>query len=222
MSKIIQRKFDRICNHDERSKNFPILALIGEKAKPISKTWDCAIVLDQGKEGACTGFGTSHEGAAEPCIVPNITNDTAKQLYYRARQLDDFPGEDYEGSTVLAAVKAACELGWYTEYRWAFSIKDLALAIGHQGPAILGTRWYEGMSSPNWRNIIKPTGSLLGGHCYCVIGYDAKNDLFLILNSWGPKWGKNGRCWIRGRDLAQLLRHDGEACIPVIRKGGLV
>lgn len=215
------RKFDRICRHDERSRQFPIMALIKKSVSPVTKIWDCSIVLDQGREGACTGFGTSHEGAAEPCVVPNITNETAKKLYYRARQLDDFPGEDYEGSTVIAAVKAACELGWYDEYRWAFSVKDLILALGHQGPAILGMRWYEGMSTPNSRNIIRPTGSLLGGHCICAIGYDLKTDMVQLLNSWGPKWGKNGRCWISRKDLAELARHDGEACIPVKRKGGV-
>lgn len=35
-----------------------------------------------------------------------------------------------------------------------------------------------------------------GGHCMCIIGYDDnyfKDDgAFLIQNSWGPKWGKNG------------------------------
>jgi hypothetical protein len=44
-----------------------------------------------------------------------------------------------------------------------------------------------------------------GGHCMCIIGYDDhffKNDgAFLIQNSWGPKWGKNGRAWVSYNDL---------------------
>jgi hypothetical protein len=44
-----------------------------------------------------------------------------------------------------------------------------------------------------------------GGHCVCIIGYDDnyfQNDgAFLIQNSWGPKWGKNGRAWISYKDL---------------------
>ncbi|MBA3664979.1 MAG: peptidase C1 [Bacteroidetes bacterium] len=44
-----------------------------------------------------------------------------------------------------------------------------------------------------------------GGHCMCVIGYDDnffKDDgAFLIQNSWGAKWGKNGRAWISYKDL---------------------
>ncbi len=44
-----------------------------------------------------------------------------------------------------------------------------------------------------------------GGHCMCIIGYDDfkfDNDGgFLIQNSWGPKWAKNGRAWISYKDF---------------------
>jgi len=37
-----------------------------------------------------------------------------------------------------------------------------------------------------------------GGHAQCVVGYDdAKyGGAFLIMNSWGPKWGNNGFAWV--------------------------
>lgn len=44
-----------------------------------------------------------------------------------------------------------------------------------------------------------------GGHCMCVIGYDDfyfdKDGAFLIQNSWGTKWGKNGRAWVSYSDF---------------------
>jgi hypothetical protein len=47
-----------------------------------------------------------------------------------------------------------------------------------------------------------------GGHCMCVIGYDDykfENDgAFLIQNSWGPKWGKNGRAWVSYKDFVHF------------------
>lgn len=47
-----------------------------------------------------------------------------------------------------------------------------------------------------------------GGHCMCVIGYDDKyfkdDGAFLIQNSWGPKWGVNGRAWISYGDFVQF------------------
>lgn len=44
-----------------------------------------------------------------------------------------------------------------------------------------------------------------GGHCMCVIGYDDKafadDGAFLIQNSWGPRWGKNGKAWVSYKDF---------------------
>ena len=34
------------------------------------------------------------------------------------------------------------------------------------------------------------TGTALGGHMQCLVGYDAKT--FMVANSWGPQWGAGG------------------------------
>jgi len=36
------------------------------------------------------------------------------------------------------------------------------------------------------------TGSSLGGHCYCVVGYDNSRNAFKVQNSWGTTWGSSG------------------------------
>lgn len=36
------------------------------------------------------------------------------------------------------------------------------------------------------------TGSSLGGHCYCVVGYDDSKSAFKVMNSWGTPWGSSG------------------------------
>jgi hypothetical protein len=221
-STVIPRVFDRICRFDRRSRKYPIRAILSPSVKPRSYTWRCDVQLDQGSEGACTGFGTAHEATARPVVVKGINNDMARMVYYRARQLDQWPGEDYEGSSVLGAVTAAVELGWYTEYRWAFGEADLALAVGYKGPAILGVNWYEGMSAPDKDGVIHVTGRLSGGHCIVCIGYNHKRRMYLLQNSWGKKWGVNGRCWIAASDMALLLARRGEACIPVKRAYGKI
>ncbi len=35
-------------------------------------------------------------------------------------------------------------------------------------------------------------GSSLGGHCYCVVGYDDTKGAFKFMNSWGTSWGTAG------------------------------
>lgn len=47
-----------------------------------------------------------------------------------------------------------------------------------------------------------------GGHAMCVVGYDDKQygGSFLIMNSWGPQWGKNGFAWVRYEHFQYFVR----------------
>ncbi|MBS1602428.1 MAG: peptidase C1A papain [Bacteroidetes bacterium] len=47
-----------------------------------------------------------------------------------------------------------------------------------------------------------------GGHAQCVVGYDDRKygGAFLIMNSWGPKWGNNGFAWVRYPDFKFFVR----------------
>jgi C1A family cysteine protease len=159
----------------------------------------------------------AHELAARPCVVKNVTNALGQALYKRARQLDQWEGENYDGSSVLGAVKAVQEKGHIKEYRWAFSIEELALAVSRHGPAILGISWYQGMSTPDAAGYIWPTGKLAGGHAILCNGFNVKTQAFRLHNSWGAGWGKNGACYIDKLTLGLLLKDNGEACIPVVR-----
>lgn len=217
------KRLDRLVHFDERSKAFPIRELIGDK-QPRSYTWRLNTRLDQGSDGACVGFSWSHELAARPVEVPNITNATALQTYYRAQQLDEweggaYPGASpfYEGTSVLAGAKAVQETGHMKEYRWAFSLNDALLAIGYQGPGILGTWWYSDMFEPDEKGFVKPTGSRVGGHAIIVRGISVKGRYVRLSNSWGTNWGVGGDCFVTFEDFEKLLMDEGEFCIPVGR-----
>lgn len=215
-NQITDPRLDRRVEFDPKSRKFPITAVIPFQ-KPRTKTWDCKVWLDQGQEGACTGFAMAHELAARPVVVRNVTNDYARKIYERARQLDEWEGESYSGSSVLGAVKAAQEMGKVIEYRWAFGIDDLILALSWKGPVVLGINWYEGMYNPDEKGFIHVAGNLAGGHAILARGYSRKKKAILLRNSWGLKWGMAGDCWIGIEDLSRLLKEEGEACIPVQR-----
>jgi hypothetical protein len=209
--------FDRLPEFDPRSLEYPIRTLVAAKERR-SYTWRVPVALDQGAEGACVGFGWAHELAARPKEDPTITNAHARSIYLRAQQLDAWPGENYEGSSVIAGAKAVMELGRLREYRWALgpgaaaAENDLALAIGYKGPAVMGTYWYEGMMRPDVSGYLRPTGKLVGGHCYLVYGYNLRLG-YKVWNSWGT--GFYGL--ISQDDMITLLSNEGEACIPVLR-----
>jgi hypothetical protein len=216
MTNTFDRKLDRKVNFDERSRNYPIRSQFNYDY-PRSYTWRCSLWLDQGREGACTGFAVAHEAAGRPAEVENITEDVARKLYYRAKQLDYWPGEDYEGSSVLGAMKAGKEFGYYAEYRWAFGVRDLAIAVSRHGPAVIGVNWYTGMFHPDTDGFIHATGELAGGHAILCHGFNVKGNYFKLHNSWGPAWGDNGECKISYDDMKKLLKEQGEAVIPVKR-----
>ena len=70
------------------------------------------MILDQGQEGACTGFGLA-------CVVnylrwrkaglpPKMESVSPRMFYNFARRYDEYAGEDYDGSSCRGALK-----GWF-------------------------------------------------------------------------------------------------------------
>lgn len=213
-------RMDRIVEFDERSRSFPIRSTFGASSKLRSYTWRCNATLDQGRDGACVGFGVAHELIARPSEVPGLDAKYAKEdIYWEAQKIDpwiggSYPGAEpfYEGTSVLAGAKIAKRLGWMDSYRWAFGINDLLLGVGHNGPALIGVNWYEGMYYPDNSNYIHKTGRRIGGHCLLVNSINVREERLTLHNSWGPYWGRNGEAYISFADMEALLNEQGEAC----------
>lgn len=212
-------RLDRIQEFDERSRDYPITTTI-EQTTLRSKWWRHTAKLDQGREGACVGFAWAHELNADPYEVLEVTDAYAQKLYKRAQQLDQWAGEDYSGTSVLAGAKAVAELGHLSEYRWAFGIEDVLLTLAWHGPVVLGIDWYYGMYTPDANRYIRPGGQRVGGHAIEALAYDHDNQDVWLLNSWGADWGLDGLCRIKVADLDRLLGDGGEACVPVVRGPG--
>lgn len=220
----MDRTFDRLPQPDPR--NYPVrpLLLAAQTLTPRSYTWSLAPRLDQGQEGACVGFAFAHELAARPIVVEKVDAGTARQIYRDAQKVDEWPGEDYEGTSVLAGAKVLTARGHFSEYRWATDVEDLALAIGHHGPAVLGIDWREDMFDPDADGTLHVTGKVVGGHAIIARGVTVStryvrttrtNRRFRLTNSWGASWGVNGDAFVSFDDMEKLLSENGEACIPV-------
>lgn len=240
----MKRILDRVPHFDEKSRNFPIRTSLTTNVIQ-TKVWECNIYNDQGQEGACVGFGWSHELSASPSVVPTPAT-TAYALYKRAQQLDQWAGESYEGTSVLAGAKAVKELKnnvgvpYISEYRWAFGLLDLILALVHNGPVVMGLNWYKNMFDTDSNGFITPTGGVMGGHCLLALGVvivpvagvagditsldqiDLDKSYIVLHNSWGRGWGVSGRAKITLRNMDFLLKDDGEACVPMGRNADVV
>lgn len=214
-------RLGRIEQRDPKSLQFPIKAMLQRVAyeKPRSKLWECKTVLDQGQEGSCVGHGFSHELIARPFPIANINHAKAVQIYKKAQTLDEWPGESYEGTSVLAGVKATQELfpGTIESYRWAFDIQDVVATLGYHGPIVIGINWYQGMYSPDTNGFIHVTGSIAGGHCLLLKGVNVKKSFFTLHNSWGNYWGVKGSCYISFTEFQRLINERADLCVPVNR-----
>lgn len=227
------RKLDWRPHHDGRSKEYSIRSLISESSiRPQKITWTEGTVLDQGTEGACVGFAWMGELLAEP-MAPKIqpaeerANSIASSFYKRAQKIDQWPGEDYDGTSVLAGAKIMKREGFIDSYRWCFSIEDVRDALLTTGPVVIGIPWYSGMYSTSREGMVKITGNNVGGHALVLTGYNPEfrltphgrtYEVFRWRNSWGSDYGVDGSGYIRYNDLAKLLQKSGEACVPLGRK----
>jgi hypothetical protein len=84
------------------------------------------LVLDQGAQGACTGYGLAavvnfllwqRDGSSHHGVSPHM-------LYDLARFYDEWPGEEYEGSSCRGAIKGWSKHGSCTAPLWRDSVHD--------------------------------------------------------------------------------------------------
>ena len=153
-------RLDRIKSEpDQRDRLFSVMEVVGGQQEPVSVMWDIPAgqpVLNQGKEGACVGFGCVNELRFNPVPVDDLDAKFAREkVYWPAQKIDPwaggaYPGASprYEGTSLRAGLKIVSKLGYVGEYRWAKNEAEMALAIS-AGPIIAATDWYERMSKPN-------------------------------------------------------------------------
>ncbi len=177
--------------------------------------WKWLQVLDQQAEGACTGFGLAavinyllHERGKKEQVSPRM-------LFEMAKQHDQWPGENYDHSSVRGALKGWHKHGVCSHSLWPYrvgkagtlseaakrdalqrplgayyrvlpKISDLHAALNEVGVAYASAGVHKGWDEPR-KGVIECAKPNGGGHAFAIVGYNAEG--FLIQNSWGPDWG---------------------------------
>lgn len=203
------------------------------EALPTRKTWHLnPRSLDQGRTGTCVGHGWENFLRCAPMQTlkraPNPFD-----IYRAAVLLDEWTGNDGEatlpdgdpglesGTSVRAGAEAVTAKGRLKTYLWAFTLQPALEFVLTQGPVVLGVNWYNTFMNPDDEGIvsIKPTSTVVGGHCFLWRGADTARGLAVCENSWGDDWGINGKFYIPLRDLDRLIAAEqGEACSAIEQK----
>lgn len=199
---------------DDRDKRFPLKVKRAPK-RLKSKNWtDSGWHGDQGPTPYCVGFAWAHWLHASP--IRQYVDPSG--IYEFAQHVDEWEGNDYEGTSVRAGAKVLTSLGAIAEYRWTVDADSIASRVLTQGPVVIGVDMFEGMMQPNRAGIMSLDGRVLGGHAMCVIGYNVRNELFRLKNSYGTSWGKNGYGYLSITDMQVLMDRQGECCVGVERE----
>jgi hypothetical protein len=220
------RTFDYIPRLDPRNEAHRVTAAPVDLTLR-SRYWTPGItVLDQGQEGACVGFGVAAEAAASPVRVRHVTDALAQQVYRRAKEVDEWEGVSYDGTSVRAGMLVGRDRGWWAGFRWAFNMRELRAAL-EDGPVVIGVTWLSEMyEAPG--GIVTVAGQEVGGHCLLLTGYSPRHGplrrpAYRWRNSWSKSYGTGGSAYVDVADLNRILFAAGnEAAVPIGRSTGKV
>lgn len=186
--------------------------------------WTAGRILDQGNTPQCVAYATAAYLLASPI---RQAHPDPQGIYGWCQRNDEWPGENYEGTSVHAAMRYLAKNGFAASYEWGQNVLDLAGHIIARGPAVIGTTWWSDMANPDRWGYARVGGYNFGGHAYMIRGVNIlKRDpltrgrgAFKLVNSWGRDWGVKGEAWITFNDMAALIEDYGEIALPVeVRK----
>ena len=79
-----------------------------------------AKILDQGQEGACTGFGCAAVVNQLSALRGNAFFASPRMLYEMGKKHDEWPGEDYAGSSCRGVIRGWKNMGVCSEAAWEY------------------------------------------------------------------------------------------------------
>lgn len=209
---------------DPRDRNFRLSPPLA----PVDRTFRSWLVkkpvLDQGPTSQCVAYSGVAYLKAHPVVNKPVD---MVELYQACRKVDEWPGEDYDGTSVRALFKTFKTRGYVDSYHWAWDVFTVVQHVLTTGPVVMGTTWKEQMFYPGKNGYIRAVGPDIGGHAYLIVCVNTRRKnpdgtvgAARILNSWGEDWGQQGRAWISFADLDMLIKDSGEACASTEKKLG--
>ncbi len=166
-------------------------------------------ITDQGNEGACTGHCRLNFLTMSPIrSFPNLTfaqrNAKAQEYYNDNKKNDEWPGEDYSGSSVSASCKNMIRDGFIKAAVMTTSFEEMCRWKLYKGPLMLSTPWKEGMYRPDANGFIRPTGRKVGGHAIPDRAITVWRT-GIWRNSWNLGYGFQGDGYMSEADYRQLI-----------------
>lgn len=178
-------------------------------------------IKDQGSCGSCVAFGTTAAVEAAVRIQsnnPGLAVDLSEaSLFYciggsQGRNCSNgwWPADALTGYRDIGVPDEACfpytsgdqqcnrcadwttRVTKITAFHQVVAVSDLKDWMSSHGPAAACMSVYDDFFSYSGGVYHHVTGSLAGGHCICIVGYDDGAGCWICKNSWGSYWGESG------------------------------
>lgn len=83
-------------------------------------------------------------------------------------------------------------------------LEQVKAVIASGYPVVFGIPIYQNFPQGSGVEMIPdPVGQVIGGHAMTIVGYDDQVPGFLLANSWGTNWGREGYAWMSYRYFGQ-------------------
>ena len=208
----------RLLAEDQNDTKHLMASHVPSVSDRIWRYWFGKEWYDQGGTSQCVVHAWEHYSSGNPHshrALPKPVTGNLTEAYGWCQRNDEWPGEDYDGTSVRAGAKYLQSRGLISEYTWAWELDPIVYAILEVGPVVVGTNWYESMFWPDSRGNVTLSGNVVGGHAWLVDGINTERRMFRAKNSWGRQWGFNGFFYLPFDVMQRLIREDGEACLAV-------
>jgi hypothetical protein len=220
-----------VAPQDARDHQFRMLAAMPQiieavgKPKPRVRAYSDGPLLDQGQTPQCVGYSSRGFLDGAPIMSKPAEGPGATEIYNGAQANDEWPGTNYDGTSVRGAMKYLEKSGQISSYVWGQTVETaIKWMNGGFGTCLVGTDWFAEMSDVDSNGFMRePAPSMstpIGGHAWRWIWYDAKKKGILMRNSWGHDFGyvkggqMTGYAYLRVEFAVWLLRREGEIAAP--------
>jgi len=185
--------------------------------------WDNGWWGDQGETHQCVAYSWLHFLEDRPRGAPRRGNApllNPRDIYCEAKRHDPWPGDCntrpfYDGTAVRAAAKVLMDRGYIERYEFAFDLHTIVDAVLTRSSVVVGTPWYEGMNTLTREGLARARGRNEGGHAYIINGVSKTRGMLRCKNSWGRKWGRQGRFWLDFETFDKLISDRSYGCVAV-------
>lgn len=203
-------------SHDPANRAFPTRGFLHAAEAPIvDRTWRRGRAYSQGQKPWCVAYTAKGMLNTKPFSGFEPYSRRARysfaDFYAGAQRNDDWPGEDYDGTSAGGVLKYLQSVGIISEYRWCFGMTDVLQTLSHHGPVSIGAWWKDGMWEPDSQHLVKYEGAKVGGHQFEAIGVHPADEEVEFMNSWDSSWGDRGRFRMKYDQFEALLMDGADA-----------